>query len=460
MAQTFACPNCHAPLTYDATRAAATVRCDYCSSTVIVPDSLRESYKQPAGGMDQAFVLAEAAQLVQNGRKIEAIKRVREAFGMGLKDAKDVVDAIERHETVHLGDISRGTAQTETAVSALTRSQTTRSPWLRAGCVLLVLLIVGAFVVPFLLSGGIMWWVGSQVEERGVLEVVEQALEGTAVSIESIVPTIEPQAIAIPEFAHVVQQFGGEEGIGPGFFNDTRRLAVDGEGHIYTGDYSNGRIQAFDADGTFLSQMNAGEDVYMTSMTVDRQGIVYVGYRQQILRFDGATGAALDPLPYQVDARAMTTAPDGSVIIVAEERLLRLDVQGNVTLDVAEPFAEIPDFATTHEDVAVDGAGNMYVLGSETIYKLDANGRFITRIGSQGDAADQFMTSPTSLAVDGQGRIYADDFWGIKVFDANGRYLDIIPFQGVAFDMLVTTHNQLLVMDRNGNQVLTYELSK
>lgn len=460
MTQSFQCPNCHAPLEYDEVHAAATVRCEYCGSTVIVPEVLRGAVRKPVSGMNQAFVLAEAAQLVQRGQKIEAIKRVREAFGMGLKEAKDVADAIERHETVHLGEMSAGSAQIGMASGSTyppVQVQTARSPWLRIGCALLVLLIVGAFVVPFLLSGGIMWWVGSQAEEAGVFEVVEQALEGTAVFPSISTDSIAPEE---PAFAQVVQQFGGQEGIGPGFFNDTRRLAVDGAGNIYAGDYSNGRIQVFDAAGNFLSQMNVGEDVYMTSMTVDRQGIVYVGYRQQILRFDGTTGAALDPLPYQMDARTMATAPDGSLVIMAEERLLRLDAQGNVVLDLADPFAAIADFAMTYEDVAVDGAGNIYVLGSETVYKLDGNGRFINRFGSRGDGEDQFRGSATSLAVDGQGRVYVNDFAGIKVFDGNGRYLATIPFNGVAFDMLFTTQNQLLVMDRNGNQVLTYELSQ
>lgn len=460
MTQSFQCPNCHAPLEYDEDRAAATVRCEYCGSTVIVPEVLRGAGRKPVSGMDQAFVLAEAAQLVQRGQKIEAIKRVHEAFGMGLKEAKDVVDAIERHETVHLGEMSAGAMQIGvTPGTTYPAVQVSRSPWLRIGCVLFVLVMVGAFVVPFLLSGGVMWWVGSQAEKAGVFEVVEQALQGTAVPIQMPSPT-QPGATSTPAFAQVVQQFGGQEGVGPGFFNDTRRLAVDGDGHIYAGDYSNGRIQVFDATGNFLSQMNVGDDVYMTSMTVDRQGIVYVGYRQQILRFDGATGAALDPLPYQMNARTMTTAPDGGLIIVAEDRLLRLDGKGSVTLDLANPFAGIADFAMTYEDVAVDGAGNIYVLGSEAVYKLDSSGRFINRIGSRGDGEDQFQGSATSLAVDGQGRVYINDFAGIKVFDENGRYLATIPFNGVAFDMLFTTQNQLLVMDRNGNQVLTYELSQ
>lgn len=41
-------------------------------------------------------VEAEARMLVAAGRKIEAIKLVRDATGMGLKQAKDFVEDLER----------------------------------------------------------------------------------------------------------------------------------------------------------------------------------------------------------------------------------------------------------------------------------------------------------------------------------------------------------------------------
>ncbi|HLY61979.1 MAG TPA: 50S ribosomal protein L7/L12 [Terriglobia bacterium] len=37
--------------------------------------------------------LAEARELNRNGRKIEAIKRVREVTGLGLREAKDLVES-------------------------------------------------------------------------------------------------------------------------------------------------------------------------------------------------------------------------------------------------------------------------------------------------------------------------------------------------------------------------------
>jgi sugar lactone lactonase YvrE len=267
-----------------------------------------------------------------------------------------------------------------------------------------------------------------------------------------------------PAFAEVVLQFGGEEGVGPGFFNDTRRLAVDGEGNIYTGDYSGGRIQVFDENGDFVATWNAGEELYMTGMTADRSGTVYIIRVDAVEKYNGMTGEFLGAVEMPGGQRTYfetaATGPDGSVYLIGEDRLVRLDSSGNIVLDLAEPFANVPDFSTTHDDAAVDGAGNIYVLGSGTIYKLNAQGQFVDQIGSEGDAEDQFYTSPSAIAVDGQGRIFANDFRGIKVFEGNGRYLATIDLPGVAFDMVVTDENDLLVMDRNSNEVVKYRLNQ
>ena len=40
---------------------------------------------------------AEVRRLVETGHKIEAIKLVRQQTGLGLKEAKDQVDALARH---------------------------------------------------------------------------------------------------------------------------------------------------------------------------------------------------------------------------------------------------------------------------------------------------------------------------------------------------------------------------
>jgi hypothetical protein len=446
------------------------VRCDYCSSTVIVPDSLR-SPGQAAGGtvsaFDQAQKLAEIGQLVESGRKIEAIKLFRETFHVGLKEAKDAVEAMERHEIIRLGDFTGSDVVIQSAAFGAAAGQAGRpssSAGRIVGCVILAIVVITglSILVPAVIGGGLAIWGVSQAEQ--LISTAESST--TLVDIPTVEFVIElpgqPTAAPTASFASVIQQFGGQEGIGPGFFNDTRRLGIDANGNIYTGDYSGGRVQVFDATGNFLAQWNARSDLYMVGMTAGRQGVVYIIDGASINRYEGMTGAALGPLPYpgQTFFRSLVTAPDGSIVAYAPDRLVRFDSQGNLTLDVTNPFSSVPGFATTHEDLAVDGTGAIYILGSEAIYKFDANGAFVNRFGSQGDGPDQFMTSPTAIAVDGQGRIFANDFKGILIFDNNGRYLDMLELAGVAFDMVVNDQNELIVMDRNSNQVLKYGLNQ
>ncbi|WP_420644752.1 hypothetical protein [Candidatus Leptofilum sp.] len=461
MLESFECPNCQASLDYDAKSQPLTVRCPYCSSTVIVPDNLRNQ-RQP--NQQSSDVLTEVVQLVANGRKIEAIKLFRERFNVGLKDAKEVVDAIEQHEDIHLGGTSFHTAivdvSTYTPTTTTPPVQTTSN---RGGCLILgFLLAIGIFVA-------IGFVITTTARQSGATsefaQEIQEFQETSSAIIEEEFTVVETVVAATqaPQFAEVVLRIGGEEGTGPGFFNDTRRLAIDGAGNIYTGDYSGGRIQVFDENGDFLTTWNAGQDLYLAGIAANRADTVYIIKTADIEMFNGLTGESLGTLTLPGERTFFRTAasgPDGSVYFIAKDRLVRLDNNGNITLDLTDPFANIPDFATTQEDAAIDGAGNIYVLGSETIYKLNAEGLFVDQIGSKGEAEDQFFTSPRSIAVDGQGRIFVDDFWGIKVFEGNGRYITTLENPGVSFDMLFNDDNELLVMDRNSNELRKYQLNQ
>ena len=47
-----------------------------------------------------------------------------------------------------------------------------------------------------------------------------------------------------------------------------------------------------------------------------------------------------------------------------------------------------------------------------------------------------------------------------KVFEENGRYLTTLESPGVSFDMVITDDSDLLVMDRNSNEVRQYQLNQ
>lgn len=105
MPGTFNCPTCGAPLEYPGS--GKLVRCPYCNSSVIVPETLRPGAQRrkslpnraPPPNPKRVFVtpgeLDEIKRLLRDGQRIEAIKRYRQATMLGLKEAKDAVDAIE-----------------------------------------------------------------------------------------------------------------------------------------------------------------------------------------------------------------------------------------------------------------------------------------------------------------------------------------------------------------------------
>jgi ribosomal protein L7/L12 len=116
------CPNCGAQVDF-AGKMQAT--CSFCQSKLYLEDDgvkvhsalsdLLEGKPAPAGvDVDQI------QQLTRAGKKIEAIKLVREQTGLGLKEAKDAVEAIERGELV---EFPLRTASTTQVVSGVDLDQ-------------------------------------------------------------------------------------------------------------------------------------------------------------------------------------------------------------------------------------------------------------------------------------------------------------------------------------------------
>lgn len=94
------CPNCGAPIDF---AGGSTTRCSFCNSNL----TLTHDGVEAASALNDLLANSTPAGvdvervrlLVQAGKKIEAIKLVREETDLGLKEAKDIVEAIERGET-------------------------------------------------------------------------------------------------------------------------------------------------------------------------------------------------------------------------------------------------------------------------------------------------------------------------------------------------------------------------
>src|SRR5688500_3656806 len=176
MPQTFDCPKCGAPVTFerssDLTDTKTTTRCAYCHSHLIPPNELAG---QPA-----------------------RVVRIQLGLSSGGRFPKWV--------------------------------------WLLLAIPLVVLVLAGLAAV-------------------GVLAPAFYSVSRTVKQPDN---PVRPSAPAPAKesgnsFGTVLLTFG-REGIGPGMFTDARSIAVDGDGRIYVGEYTGGRIQVFDPAGKFVNQ--------------------------------------------------------------------------------------------------------------------------------------------------------------------------------------------------------------
>lgn len=115
----FHCPNCRAALDLVSNNATI-VRCDYCHSMVIVPDSLRQKTERPLEEkaeikkrarlakpkLSVQKAVEEVTRLARDGQQIQAIKLYRETFPVGLKEAKEGVEQVEAGGTLPIPAVS------------------------------------------------------------------------------------------------------------------------------------------------------------------------------------------------------------------------------------------------------------------------------------------------------------------------------------------------------------------
>ncbi len=253
-------------------------------------------------------------------------------------------------------------------------------------------------------------------------------------------PTIIPTPTLVPPIL-VDLVFGGE-GSGPGQFVDARYVAVDRDGNLFVGDYSDGRIQKFDPLGKFLQLINLEPDrngnTILRDLSSDYRGNLFAARGGDLLVYNMENGSMTDTIPGRFPdlIHDMVAAdPANNLYAVSTgggETLLKYDPAGNI-LWVKEQVLDgiIPKNQPSGiHDLAVDGLGNSFILNQHgyEIYKFDNQGTFLDRFGSKGKEIQQFF-SPGPIAVDGKGRIYVLDSvqgYVLKIFDNNGSFLKVV----------------------------------
>ncbi len=259
-------------------------------------------------------------------------------------------------------------------------------------------------------------------------------------------PTLAPTAAPTPQFANVVNEFGSK-GHGPGQMSDARAIAVNRNGDVFVAEYIGGRVQIFDADGTFVRQCLIDEEAPTPSLAADpTTDDFYVLQATTIFKYDGATCDELAVIRHALGEGYdhIAVGPNGQLYATMtgnnKDSIVRVNEDGTIAIIVDNAVGGQRRQYELDPILAVDGRGNFYVLGSfaRAVFKFDSDGKFVDTIGSEGSEPGQF-SAVQALAVDSQGRIYVSDSKGVQVFAPDGRYLDNFKIprnvvSGMAFD--------------------------
>mgnify|MGYP000091253334 CR=1 FL=1 len=464
--QTFSCPKCGAPQNYQG-GSAPTIQCPYCETTLIVPEALRTPSPNfaafnPLEITREAAKLAEIKKLADSGKKIEAIKLYRETFGVGLKEAKDAVEAIERGQNVQVAQISIGSPHSirvgQGGDIQISRGSSGCVTWI---VIFVVLITVLSIVVPILLSVGAFTMLAPSLDLQPTLQALTTVVPATRAPI----PTNTAPPSPTPQFANVVATIGGK-GTGAGKMSDARAVAVDNNGNLFVAEYIGGRVQVFDANGKFKTQCLIDPKAPTPSLAADRNGNLYVLQAITITKYNAATCEQLDVFPPALGEsyEHIAVGADGNLYATMtgnqKDSIVRFNSSGRATIVVDSAISKQLGSFELDPRLALDGQGNFYILGSfaRQVFKYDRAGKFVDSIGSSGSEPGQF-SAVNALAVDSQGRIYVSDSKGVQVFTPDGRYIDVFDIpQNVASGMAFDDQDNLWIAARE--QVYKLELGK
>jgi hypothetical protein len=223
----------------------------------------------------------------------------------------------------------------------------------------------------------------------------------------------------------------GGQGNGAGRFRDNRHVAVDGEGRIFSSDYSPMRVQVFDKDGTFLTSWSPPVGSNLYGLVATRRGDLLMANDKGVFKFDGMTGE-IRAENRSIYSRHVALRPDEIVVAAAGKSILFLDRDLKVVNDV-KTAAEDANAVFGFERLAVAGDGAIYAVDrhANEICKFSSDGKFLNRFATQAD-------SPNTIAIDPQGRLFISNTSSIVVLDDRGQMVREFKSDqafGLAFDL-------------------------
>jgi len=266
-------------------------------------------------------------------------------------------------------------------------------------------------------------------------------------------------------------QWGSNGWSNPGEFVYISGLSVDTFDNVYVSDQAGYRVQKFDSNGNYISQIGGipSSQIYNPySVSVDNNNNVYISDSNpyKIQKFDsngnyitqwGTQGSGNGQFILPMDA-AVDSNNNIYVVDLSNYRIQKFDSNGNYITQWGTQGSGNGQFSGP-SDIAIDQDGYVYVAdtGNYRIQKFDSNGNYITQWGTQGSGNGQFsgntnyLSSPYGIGVDPHGDIFVTDGgnYRIQKFDSNGNYITQWGTQGSGNGQFSDTFN--VVSDSDGN---------
>ncbi|MBK7449901.1 MAG: NHL repeat-containing protein [Anaerolineales bacterium] len=479
---TFNCPTCEAKI--EPVAGMVAMKCPYCGNTIVIPESVRTILQYPNNATYNAPVssytpsvnpsqppeyipsLTDVTNLAKQGKLEEAAKAYSKITGLNAKDSMFSVQSMA-------GIQPQAPAPTAQATPEVPRArfepQYTPPPVINQGgyssipqrtvrrgrsCVSVVFQIISVivFIVAFILPK-----LGNLLPENLPFEIP------TDISFFSTF-TEDPE----PAFVKQITSFG-YKGTGPGMFENARAIGVDGSGNVVVADFGTGRIQIFDANGTYISEFLPDDferTQYSSSIAVSRDGNIYIPNGTLIHVYNENGELLNDISDSERDFEYVVLGADDVLYAVTdkdfEPTIVRFDRNGVIDLEIVNPLSNISEDVSTNGIIGVDNFGNIYYCDAfnPVILKFSPSGEFIGQFGGDSPAGEGYtpgkFVNPLQIETDNQNRIYVVDFFNIQVFDTNMNYLARIEggYYGVAFN----AQNNMYGTSTLDNNVVKFEI--
>jgi YD repeat-containing protein len=264
-------------------------------------------------------------------------------------------------------------------------------------------------------------WEGEQLDEISV--------EDPAATTSSPEEVAESQG-GMSEGQPVFEATFGDTGANYGEFQGPAGMALDASGDLWVVDRGNGRVEEFDAEGTYLSQIGAS---------------------------GSGEGQLRDPIAVAVDGGGNVWVTDSG-----NNRVQVFDDEGNYLKSVGSAGTGEGQFSGDGpQGIAVDGSGNAFIAdaGGHRVEKFDSGGKFLESFGAVQ------LVEPAGLTLGPSGRIWvADPGQGkIVAFKATGQLLRSFGVQGEGDGELespvavaVNSSNQVFAADAANGRVVEF----